>query len=77
VKRAQEIVIEVGGMTSAADETAVAAALRGVPGVIAASASRAESIAGVTADPSAATPERLRAAVIAAGFAAGEVRFPE
>jgi len=34
-------------------------------------------LAIVTADPTVATPDLLRAAVVAAGFTPGEVRFPE
>lgn len=75
--RSQEIVVEIAGMRSAADATSVGAALRGLPGVADASASLDESLATVTADPTIATPELLRAAVAAAGFTPGEVRFPE
>jgi Cu+-exporting ATPase len=75
--RRQEIVIEVGGMTGPDCERRVAEALSAVPGVAAASASRHEGQATVTADPSVATPQKLIEAVAAAGYQAGEVRFPE
>ena len=75
--RAQEIVIDVTGMTCANCERHVAQALASVAGVIRAEASRAESLAIVTADPALATAEKLRAAVAEAGYEAGEVRFPE
>lgn len=75
--RAQEIVIEIAGMAGAADERAVVVALLAVRGVSAATASRAEGLATVTADPTVATDEALAAAVTKAGFAAAEVRFPE
>ncbi|HEY7994155.1 MAG: cation transporter [Candidatus Eremiobacterales bacterium] len=75
--RSQEIVIEIAGMRSAADVEIVSASLRGVAGVSDALASLTESVATVTADPTVATPAVLRAAVAAAGFTPGEVRFPE
>ena len=75
--RSQEIVVEIAGMRSEADATTVGAALRGVAGVATATASVSESLAVVTADPTIATPEVLKAAVAAAGFAPGEVSFPE
>lgn len=75
--RSQEIVVEIAGMASAADEAAVADTLRGLHGVIRASASRAEGRATVTADPAVATPDVLRTAISAAGFVPGEIRFPE
>jgi len=77
VKRAQEVVIEIIGMTSRDCERRVAHALAAVPGVSAASASRAEAQAVVTADPAIATPQQLREAVRAAGYDAADVRFPE
>lgn len=75
--RSQEIVIEIDGMTSAADEKAVGEALLATTGVTVATASRAERLATVTADPAVATPEKLRSVVFSAGFTPGEVRFPE
>jgi len=75
--RAQEIVIEIAGMRSEADVDRVCAELRSLAGVSEASASFAESLATVTADPTVATREGLSAAVVAAGFTPGEVRFPE
>lgn len=75
--RSQEIVIEIAGMRTDADAASVRAALRGVPGVADASASLSESAAVVTADPTIATPETLCAAIAAAGFTPGDVRFPE
>jgi copper chaperone CopZ len=75
--RSQEIIIEVAGMRSDTDVALLTSALRELAGVRAASASLAESLATVTADPTIASPELLRAAVVAAGFSPGEVRFPE
>lgn len=75
--RAQEVVVEVAGMTSAADEVAVSDALLGLRGVTGATASRSDGLATVTADPSVATAEVLRDAIAAAGFVPGDVRFPE
>lgn len=75
--RSQEIVIEIVGMRSAADVELVCAALRGLAGVTDAHASLSESLATVTADPTVATPDALRAAIVAAGFTPGDVRFPE
>jgi len=75
--RSQEIVIEIAGMRSEADVEAVCAALRGLAGVSEAFASFTESLATVTADPTVATRQVLSAAVLAAGFTPGEVRFPE
>ena len=75
--RSQEIIIEVAGMRSETDAAILCAALRDLAGVSAASASLAESSATVTADPTTATPDLLRAAIVAAGFAPGELRFPE
>ena len=75
--RSQEVVVEVAGMTSDADEAAVAGALLELDGVIAATARRSEGQATVTADPTVATVEMLRGAVSAAGFVPGDVRFPE
>jgi len=75
--RSQEIIIEVVGMQSESDAATLSAALRGVAGVSGASASLAESLANVTADPTIATPDILSSAVVAAGFTPGEVRFPE
>ena len=75
--REQEIVIEVGGMTCGHCEERVAAALRRVPGVIAATASRSEGHAVVTADPTIATEDLLKNAVTDAGYEPGDVRFPE
>ena len=76
-QQVQEIIVEVGGMTCENCERHVTEALKRVPGVIAARASRAEGQAIVTADPRQATPERLRAAVEEEGYEPGEVRFPE
>lgn len=75
--RSQEIIIEVVGMSSDADVAMLSATLRDLAGVSAASASIAESSAIVTADPTVATPDLLRGAVVAAGFTPGELRFPE
>lgn len=75
--RSQEIVIEVEGMRSDADAATVREALRAVAGVSDAFASLPESLATITADPTVATPDMLRAAVAAAGFAPGDVFFPE
>lgn len=75
--RSQEIVIDIAGMRSEADVERVCAALRGVAGVADVFASLSESVATITADPTVATPDRLCAAVAAAGFAPGDVRFPE
>ena len=75
--RSQEIIIEVAGMRSDTDVAMLSSALCDLAGVSAASASVAESLAIVTADPTVATPDLLRAAVVAAGFTPGEVRFPE
>ena len=75
--RSQEIVIEIAGMRSEADVEIVRAALRGVAGVGDATASLDESSAIVTADPTVATPDILRAAIAAAGFTPGDLRFPE
>jgi len=75
--RSQEIIIEVAGMRSETDAATLSAALRGLAGVSGASASLTESLANVTADPTIATPDLLRAAVAAAGFTPGELHFPE
>lgn len=75
--RSQEIIIEVDGMRSDADVAMLSAALHDLAGVSAASASLAESLATVTADPTVATPDLLLAAVVAAGFTPRELRFPE
>ncbi len=75
--QAQEIIIEVAGMTEDIGEGHVVAALAGVPGVTAARASRSEGQAVVTADPLLATPEKLQKAIADAGYEPGEVRFPE
>ena len=75
--RSQEIVIEIAGMRSEADVELVCAVLRKLAGVTDALASLRESLATVTADPSVATPDMLRTAIAAAGFAPGDVRFPE
>ena len=75
--RSQEIVIDIAGMRSAADVELVCAALRGLAGVTDARASLSESLATITADPTVATPDTLRAAITAAGFTPGDVRFPE
>jgi len=77
MSRAQEIVIEVEGMTCENCERHVVEALRAVPGVSNARASRSEGHALVTADTAVATPEKLRAAVEEAGYDPGDVRFPE
>jgi len=74
---AQEIIIEVSGMTADIGEGHVIAALAAVPGVTAARASRSEGHAVVTADPLVATPEKLLKAIADAGYEPGEVRFPE
>jgi Cu+-exporting ATPase len=76
-ERRQEIVIDVLGMTSANCERRVAEALAAVPGVVAATASRHEGQALVSADPATATPALLCAAISKAGYEPGEVRFPE
>jgi copper chaperone CopZ len=75
--RSQEVTIDIAGMESENDVAILSAALLGLRGVSAASASLAESSATVTADTTVATPELLRAAVVAAGFTPREVRFPE
>ena len=75
--RAQEIVIEVDGMTCGHCERHVAEALLKVRGVTSASASTAERRAVITADPTAAAADALRAAVIGAGYTPGEIIFPE
>ena len=75
--RAQEIIIEVGGMTCGHCEERVAAALRNVAGVTSAVASRSEGQAVVTADPSVAREDLLKKAVSDAGYEPGDVRFPE
>ena len=75
--QAQEIIIEVAGMTEDIGEGHVIAALAGVPGVTAARASRSEGQAVVTADPLVATAEKLQKAIADAGYEPGEVRFPE
>jgi len=75
--RSQEIVIEIAGMRSETDVELVCAELRRLAGVSEAFASFTESLATVTADPTVATREVLSAAVLAAGFTPGEVRFPE
>jgi len=77
VARAQEIVIEIDDLAAGEAERRVAAALRAVPGVVSVEVSASERCAVVTADPSTATPDRLRAAISEAGQTAGEVRFPE
>jgi len=74
---AQEIIIEVSGMTADIGEGHVIAALAAVPGVTAARASRSEGHAVVTADPLVATPEKLLKAIADAGYEPGEVSFPE
>ena len=75
--RAQEIVIEVDGMTCAHCEQRVSKSLLQVPGVTRASASRAERRAIVTADAAIATEDELRAAVVEAGYTPGEILRPE
>ncbi|HET9343312.1 MAG TPA: heavy metal-associated domain-containing protein [Candidatus Eremiobacteraceae bacterium] len=75
--RSQDIVIEIADMRSAVDVEMVRAALCGIAGVTDAIASLGESLATVTADPTVATPDMLRAAIAAAGFTPGDVRFPE
>jgi len=75
--RSQEIVVDVFGMRSETDIAMLCAALRDLTGVSDATASLAESLATVTADPTIATTEMLRDAVIAAGFTPGDVRFSE
>ncbi len=75
--RAQEVVIEVNGMTCEKCERHVADALLAVPGVVSARASRSEGQAVVTADISVATPVKLREAVAQAGYEARDLRFPE
>ena len=75
--RAQEIVVEVRGMSCENCERHVREALRGVSGVSSAAASRAEGVATITADPVLATPERLRAAIEEAGYEMGDLRYPE
>lgn len=64
-------------MTCSHCEARVAAALRRVPGVTDAVASRSEGHAVITADPSIATEDLLKKAVTDAGYEAGDVRFPE
>jgi copper chaperone CopZ len=75
--RLQEIVVEISGMSNADTETAVAAALRAVPGVRSVRLDVLEARAVVTGDPDVAAPDSLRAAVRSAGCAAGEVWFAE
>ncbi len=75
--RAQELAIEVEGMTCEHCERHVRSALLAVPGVKEASASRVERRAVVTADPTVATEERLRAAIRDAGYTAGDIERPE
>jgi len=75
--RAQEIIIEVGGMTCEHCEQRVTRALAAVPGVVRASVSRSEGHAVVTADPASATPEKLQESVREAGYEPGDVRFSE
>jgi copper chaperone CopZ len=77
VARAQEIVIEIEDLAGDDAERRVAAALRAVPGVASVEVSAGERLAVVTADPSIATPERLRSAISEAGYTAGDVHFPE
>jgi len=75
--RAQEIVLEVAGMTGENCERCVIDALIGVPGVLAARASHHEGRAVVTADQTRATPAMLRKAIEDAGYAVRDVIFPE
>jgi copper chaperone CopZ len=75
--RMQEIIIEVSGMTCPNCEAHVAKALHAVSGVRAVTVDHNEGRAVVTGDPSEATPEKLLAAVVAAGYAPGEVLFSE
>jgi len=75
--RAQEFIVEVEGMTCAHCERRVTQALLAVPGVSAARASHAERRAFITADPTSATDERLRAAITAAGYSPGEIQQVE
>lgn len=75
--RAQELVIEVRGMTCGHCEQRVVKALRRVPGVTAAAANHNEGRAVVTADATQATEHELRAAIESAGYAAGEIIVPE
>jgi copper chaperone CopZ len=77
VTRAQEIIIEVNGMTCAHCERHVTDALSAVAGVLTVRSSHAEGRAVITADPSLATPEELRAAVREAGYEPGDVLYPE
>lgn len=77
VLRAQEIIIDIDGMTCAACERHVAEALMVLDGVSAATASHSEGQAVVTADPLVATPEILREAVREAGYEPKDVHFPE
>ena len=75
--RAQEIVIEVDGMTCGHCERHVAEALSKVPGVASASASTVERRAVVTADPTVAAIDELRAAIADAGYVPGQITVPE
>jgi len=77
MSRAQEIVIDVEGMTCEHCEQRVEKALSAVEGVVSARASRAEKRAVVTADPGRANEEKLKAAVEQAGYRPGDVFFPE
>jgi copper chaperone CopZ len=77
VARAQEIIIEIDDLAAGEAERRVAEALRAVPGVASVEVSAGERRAVVTADPSIATPERLRSAISEAGQTAGDIHFPE
>ena len=77
VVRLQEIVIEVSGMSGAATESTVAAALRGVPGVQSVHVDAHEGRAVVTGDPDVAAAETLRSAIRSTGCVAGDVWFAE
>jgi copper chaperone CopZ len=75
--RAQELIIDVEGMTCERCERHVIEALLAVPGVRSARASRTERRALITADPTSATDERLRDAITAAGYSPGDIQQVE
>lgn len=75
--RLQEIVVEVRGLNSGADEQALANALAAVPGVHDVRVESNNERVVVTGDPLVAVPELLRATIVGANFKPGEIWFAE